>query len=296
VDICVIINPQAGSVGDEATLRALLGERLPAATLHTTTEAGGATELARRAIEEGCRCVVAAGGDGTINQVIAAMAPAFDRASLALLPLGTGNDLARSIGVPLDLDGALDVLCAGSTRKLDIMRVSAAETHYCINVSAGGFSGAVDEQLSDEMKRSWGPLAYLRAALAALPDLTDYWTTVVCDDEPPLRISLYSLVVANGRFVAGGIPIAPQAVLDDGLLDLLIVPAASLSQLALLVPQILRGQHITSEQLIVRRVRKLAVESHPPMWCNVDGELIGNEPVSFEVLPQAINVVVGENF
>ena len=185
------------------------------------------------------------------------------------------------------------MLQAGRTRAVDVVRVTSDATRYFINVSAGGFSGLVDEKLTSEMKQAWGPLAYLRSAVEALPDLTDYHTFITFDDETQHEIKTYNIVVANARYVAGGIPIAPEAEIDDGLVDVLIVPLASVPQLALLVPKILLGQHMQDERIVVHRARKVRVDSRPKMWFNADGELVGNEPSTFEVLPKALTVVVG---
>jgi len=292
MDACVILNPEAGSAGDVATLKKRL-TKLGDVTFRTTERTGDAQQLAQEAVAAGCELIIAAGGDGTINEAVNGIGPYVAHVRFGIIPVGTGNDFARSINVPVDLDGALDILTSGQTQRLDIVRVTSDETRYFINVSAGGFSGLVDEKLTAEMKRSWGPLAYLRSAAMALPDLSDYHTWITFDEEEQIEIDTYNIVVANARYVAGGIPIAPEARMDDGLVDVLIVPAASLPQLALLVPQVLLGQHLSSELLTFRRARKLRVDSQPRMWFNVDGELVGNEPSTFEVLPGALQVIVG---
>ncbi len=289
---CCILNPHAGTAGDAEAVRNGL-RHLGDVTFYLTQHAGEAQRLAREAVASGCDLVVAAGGDGTINEVVNGLAGDFGQARLGIIPLGTGNDFVRSINVPTDLDAALEVLSAGQTQAIDVVRVTSDEQRYFINVSAGGFSGLVDEKLTAEMKRAWGPLAYLRSAAMALPDLTDYHTYLTFDEEEQHEVDTYNIVVANARFVAGGIPIAPQADLRDGLVDVMIVPAASLSQIALLVPKILLGQHLDDERILFRRARKLRIDSQPKMWFNADGELVGNEPSTFEVIPGAVNVVVG---
>jgi diacylglycerol kinase (ATP) len=246
-------------------------------------------------VDDGCDLVIAAGGDGTINEVVNGLAADFSRARLGVIPLGTGNDFVRSIRVPCELDGALEVLLAAQTEALDVVRVTSDEQRYFIIVSAGGFSGLVDEKLTAEVKRSWGPLAYLRSAALALPDLTDYHTCISFDDDEYIEIKIYNMVIAHARFVAGGIPIAPQAQMSDGLVDVMIIPAASMTQLALIVPQILLGQHLNNDLLMFRRARKVCIDSQPRMWFNADGELVGNEPSTFEVLPQALQVIVGRD-
>lgn len=289
---CVILNPHAGSVGDVQHVEAAI-QRLDGAKLLTTERPGDGLKMAREAVAQGCEFVVAAGGDGTINEVVNGLADHFDRAVLGVLPVGTGNDFARSINVPTEIDAAVDLLLQRRTLPLDVVRVTSDEVRHFINVSAGGFSGLVDEKLTEDLKRSWGPLAYLRSAAEALPDLTDYHTLITFDDDEQHEVKTYNIVIANARYVAGGIPIAPTARLDDGLVDVLIVPVASMPQLALLVPQVLLGQHLSSELISFRRARKVRVEARPGMWFNADGELVGNQPATFEVLPKALHVVVG---
>lgn len=289
---CVILNPHAGSVEDVRHVEAAI-QRLDGAKLLITERPGDGLHMAREAVEQGCEFVVAAGGDGTINEVVNGLAGRFDRAVLGVLPVGTGNDFARSINVPTEIDAAVELLLQRQTRSLDVVRVSSDEVRHFINVSAGGFSGLVDEKLTEDLKRSWGPLAYLRSAAEALPDLTDYHTIITFDDAEQHEVKTYNIVIANARYVAGGIPIAPEAQLDDGLVDVLIVPVASMPQLALLVPKVLLGHHLSSELISFRRARKVRVESRPGMWFNADGELVGNQPATFEVLPKVLQVVVG---
>ncbi|HEX6287690.1 MAG TPA: diacylglycerol kinase family protein [Herpetosiphonaceae bacterium] len=289
---CVILNPNAGSAQDVTALEAAI-ERLDGAVLRATEQPGDGQQIVREALAEGCGLIVAAGGDGTINEVVNGLAGHFEGVQLGVIPVGTGNDFARSIDVPTEIEAAVELLRRRQTRLVDVVRVSSDSTRYFINVSAGGFSGLVDEKLTDAMKRSWGPLAYLRSAAMALPDLTNYHTLITFDDEERHEIQTYNIVIANARYVAGGIPIAPRAKLDDGLVDVLVVPTASMPQLALLVPQILLGQHLDNELIVFRRARKVRVEARPGMWFNADGELVGNEPATFEVIPRALQVVVG---
>jgi diacylglycerol kinase (ATP) len=293
VKTCVIMNPHSGTADAVVLRQAIEQLRLGDIVLRTTRQAGDATQFARAALADGCGLVVAAGGDGTINEVINGLAVDFSRARLGVIPLGTGNDFARAIHVPTDVNAAVDVLAGGVVRAVDLIRMTSDQVRYFINMSAGGFSGVVDEQLTEELKRTWGPLALLGKAAAALPNLAAYRTSVVFDDDTSLAIQAFNVIVANAPFAAGGIPIAPAAVIDDGLADVLIVHAASLAQLARLVPRILLGKHLDSSLVTFRRARKLYVESHPGMWFSLDGELVGNESARFEVLPRALKVIVG---
>lgn len=289
---CIIVNPNAGSVDEVAHVREILESR-PGTVVRITDEAGDAQEIAAEAVRSGARVVVAAGGDGTLNEVVNGLAEDFGRARLGLLPLGTGNDFARSINVPPDLDAALAILERGEVRTLDVARATiGGASRYFINMAAGGFSGVVSEK-AHEVKDRWGPLSYLRAALGTLPELQGFKTRLTVNGAERLELDTYNIVVSNGRFVAAGIPVAPQSKLDDGLLDVMIAPATTLPQLAILVPQVLLGRHTESGLLLFRKATRLEIESDPPMSFNVDGELIGDAPASFEVLPRALEVVVG---
>src|ERR1051326_1418501 len=185
--ICVILNPSAGSAGDLDDLVARLG-RLRDAEIKLTKKPGAAARFARTAIQKGREIIVAAGGDGTLNEVINGIGENLGDACVGLIPLGTGNDFARTIGVPTNLDAAIDLLRGGRTRAVDLVRVTSDEVRYFVNVSAGGFSGLVDEKMTPEMKKTWGPLAYLRSAAAALPELRAYRTTVSIDDSESLTL------------------------------------------------------------------------------------------------------------
>jgi diacylglycerol kinase (ATP) len=289
-ETCIILNPSAGSIRDLDALTARLAQ-LPDAEIRLTNKPGSAARFAKTAIGKGRTTIVAAGGDGTLNEVINGIGENFGDIRVGLLPLGTGNDFGRSISMPVDLEAAMEVIRAGETRAIDLVRVTSDEVRYFVNVSAGGFSGLVDEKLTPEMKKTWGPLAYLRSAAAALPELRAYRTTLALDNEESIMMELYNVVVANGRYVAGGRLIAPEASIDDGLLDVILIPQRPATEMALIVAQIALGTHLSSEAVVYRRARKLTVNSKPGMWFNVDGELVGNEPATFEIVPRALRFI-----
>ncbi len=292
VRTCIIVNPNAGSVEDLAELKTVLG-REPGTSVHFSEEKGDAERLAREALRGGAERVVAAGGDGTLNEVVNGLAEDFGRVRLGLLPLGTGNDFARSLGLPGDLESALAALAANRFRRMDVAHARIGEEgRYFVNMSAGGFSGEVSERAS-EAKDTWGPLAYMRGAIGALPELKGFAATIALNSSETLNLETYNIVISNGRFVAAGIPVAPKAVLDDGLLEVMIAPATTIPQLAVLVPQVLLGLHLESELLLFRKATRVEIECDPPMGFNVDGELMGEGPAVFEILPRALEVVIG---
>ena len=288
---CAILNPTAGSAKDADEIRKQL-DTLGCEAVYTTADTGDAAHFARRAIQNGCDYIIAAGGDGTLNEVINGVAENARQVRVGLLPLGTGNDFARSLKLPSGLEENIEILRAGNTRDIDLVKVQSDQVRYFVNVSAGGFSGLVDEKLTPDMKRTWGPLAYVRSAAAALPELHAYRTDVELADGEKLDLDLYNIIVANGRFVAGGLPVAPEAESNDGLLDVILIPKGSAAEMVLLAAQIVLGNHLRSESILFRRTSRLTVTSRPGMWFNADGELVGNEPATFEVMPRALQFVI----
>jgi diacylglycerol kinase (ATP) len=292
---CLIVNPIAGSIKDLDVLLKKLRSLRPG-ELHLTHKPGDAETFARKAIRAGCNYVIAAGGDGTLNEVVNGIAsPRRAREiCVGVVPLGTGNDFARSLGLPATLEENIDILRSKQTARIDLVRVRSDRTRYFVNVSTGGFSGLVNEKLTPGIKRAWGPLAYVRSAAAALPDLHAYRTTIALDGAERLSIDLYNVIIANGRFVAAGLLIAPNADPSDGLLDLVLIPKRPKREMALLVTEIVLGKHLSNNALIFRRAKKISVRSRPGMWFNVDGEAVGNEPAVFQVVPRALNFVVSK--
>ena len=289
----IICNPVAGDGRNREALAHKLGEALRA-QVRLTKKKGEATRLARNAMIKGFDYIIAAGGDGTLNEVINGIAANATKVQMGLLPLGTGNDFARTLGLPLSAADNIDILLARQTTAIDLVRMRSDRIRYFVNVSAGGFSGLVDEKLTPTIKRTWGPLAYVRSAAAALPELHGYRTKIVIDDTERMSIDLCNVIVGNGRFVAGGLPVAPNANPSDGLLDVILISKRSAAEMVFLATQIPLGKHLCSEAVIFRRARKISIRSKPGMCFNTDGELVGNEPAVFQVIPRALRFVVGK--
>ena len=287
----VIFNPHAGSVTDrKALLRQL--ERLKPAAVRITRKRADAEKFTRQAIRNRADYIIVAGGDGTLNEVVNGVGGRRTKILVGLVPLGTGNDFARSLGLPSAVEENIDILLSKKTKLIDLVRVRSRRTRYFINVSAGGFSGTVEEKLTPQIKRTWGPLAYVRSAAAALPKLHAYRTQIVFDSKDRLSLDLYTVIIGNGRFVAGGLPIAPDADLSDGLLDVILIPNHAAPRIALLAGQMLLGKHLADDGIVFRRARKVAVRARPAMSFNVDGEPVGSAPAVFQILPRALKFVV----
>lgn len=236
-----------------------------------------------------CDLLVAAGGDGTVNAAAQALYKAGGDAVLGLLPLGTGNDLARTLEIPTDLEGAARVLVHGSIQPLDVVLLD--QERIMINQANGGFSGTLAQTMDEKTKGRWGPLAYLRASVDMFTEMPEYEVSLDLDGER-LSTRVLNLSVANGRYSAGGVPVAPDADPSDGLFDIVLFQAAMKLAILPLAPRILRGTHLDAEEVIFRRGRVLRLRAEPTMPFSIDGELCDEHPSRFELLPGRLRVMV----
>ncbi|MFP4600139.1 MAG: diacylglycerol/lipid kinase family protein [Persicimonas sp.] len=293
----VIINPEAGSAAKNQHLLARVRSLLEVEA-RVTSAPGDATRLARQACVQGAQRVVAAGGDGTVNEVLNGIAGHLSAVTLGVLPLGTGNDVARALGMPDDPDLALSYLLeSNDVRQIDLMRVSnPSGSRLALNHVNAGYSNLVNEQITAEMKQRWGPFAYLKAAASRLGERREYHTRIIWEDGAVEVIDAVNVFVANGPTVAGGLRIAPQASLEDGMLHTFVFKSGSLVELAGMAARALVGDLTHSEHVISRPTGRLHVESTPPMIFNVDGEAFCEQIVEVRVIPGALRAIVGPKY
>lgn len=274
----------------------------PGTELRETAGPGDASDLARRAREEGVSEIVSAGGDGTLNEVVNGLAPLGEAGggggepapvpAVGLIPLGTGNDAARSLGVPLEPGEARAALEECSPRSVDVGRVTGGRESYFVNSVIGGVGGLVERRMSGRLKRWLGAYSYRVAAVSALRHLPRHRVTVEWKDGgQSLRAAAYSVIVANGRSAGGGIPVAPGARVDDGLLDLVVVECGPARRIPGLVWTVLHGGHLEREDVRWVRGESFAVRARPPVWVSLDGEVFGDEALTVEVVPDALRVL-----
>lgn len=256
------------------------------------------SELIASEVRAGCDTLIAAGGDGTVNAVVNALMSlnAADRPKLGILPLGTANDFAGTLAIPDDLASAWQ-LCEGDGHTpVDVVRMTSGEfERYYANVAAGGNSVRVSEELTDEIKANWGAFCYIRGAVGVLGDMQTFHITVDCDGEV-IELDSWAVLVANGKTNAGRIMVAPLASPNDGLLDVILIRDGNILDMIEIVSKTLLSNFLECEQVIFRHVKRLKLHSTPAMRFTIDGEVIDEEPVCFEVVPQAIRMFVGPEF
>ncbi|TWT33498.1 Diacylglycerol kinase [Posidoniimonas corsicana] len=290
--VYVLRNAAAGPANPEdflpQQLQQMFGEELVVVETHTPEEG-------EQAVREACaeaRIIVVAGGDGTINSVINTMMRCDRRPPLGLVPLGTGNNLCRALGVPLDPLSAYAALGSDQRVTIDLARASfAGSERYYACVASGGNSDRVIECLKHEEKAAWGPWCYLRSALPVMADLQAYHVSLEHDDGV-LETPLWNIIVANGAFAAGGLRVAPRASMTDGLLDVVAVRDGTPLDLAALSAEFFLGDYLEDQRVTHLRTRRLRVEAQPELRFLADGEMLVGQPFEFEAVPAAIEVVV----
>lgn len=295
-DTLVIWNSNAGSVARAGELRQLL-ERKPSVELYEPTSASDARQKVELATQSGCKLVISAGGDGTVNSVINGLSGAPRDVVLGVLPVGTANDWCASLAIPNDLAAAWRLLEQRKVHAIDVVELQTQlQSTRFANIATGGNSHRVTEQITAEMKQTWGALCYIRGAFNILNDLAAYRVGISFDQRPPEFFDAWNLIIANGRTSAGRVEVAPRARLNDGLLDVVIIQAGTMIDLANLSARYLFSDYIESEQVIYRQAREVTLSSEPPLVFSLDGDLINEQPVSFRCLPGQLNVIVGAEF
>ncbi|MFO0852682.1 MAG: YegS/Rv2252/BmrU family lipid kinase, partial [Gemmataceae bacterium] len=292
---CVLFNPRAGSAGQLDLLRELLLGR-PGVTVLEPGSGDELVEMAAEAARGGYDLVAVAGGDGSVHAVVNGLMRVRSKTPLAVLPLGTGNDLCRTLAVPLDLTGAVAALDRRKVRRIDVIKVDGATNPFAVNAVTGGFSGQVARDVTKDLKATWGPLAYLRGAAGPIIERAGYRVTVRLDGGKPETFDLLNVVVANGRTAAGGVAVAPRADPEDGKLDVLLVRHGDFLDLSVVTARLLAGTYHADETVVHRTAKRVEIESDPPLPVSVDGELTEGRRFVFEAVRRALPVVVGPGY
>jgi len=249
--------------------------------------AGHLTELARAT---DARRVVVFGGDGTLNEVVNGIVG--KDAELATVPLGTGMDFGRTYGIPTDFDKAVGVALHGETRAIDIGRVDyAGGSRYFANVGSVGMSGAVAHRANGMSKALGGRLTFFYALTREFVAWKNTEVTVSFDGGER-HGRMHDVIVANGRWHAGGMKLAPDAAQDDGLFDAILIGDVSKLDFLTTSPKLYGGGYLSHPKIELVRSARVAVDGAKPLPIEVDGEQIGTTPATFQVLPGALRVRV----
>jgi diacylglycerol kinase (ATP) len=309
----LICNPSSGGGGtyDPERLREELSEML--CEKHFSgglelewIETEGPKDAKEAASELRDGLLIVVGGDGTINDVINGLGVAgFPQGvTLALLPAGTGNDLAKTLAIPEDPAEAQNVILQSRVRFLDVARVTSEGVgeRFFVNVATGGLGAQISYANDEELKATWGKLSYLRASLEVAQNFEVREVALYLDgEEQQQRVRAVNIAIGNCRYTGGGWPAAPKANPEDGLLDVVVIEDVGLKEFLALAPTALatalaRYDYLYKEGVFFKRAREVRVETQPGLEFTVDGEVIGDEPADFVVIPRALKVIVGPGY
>jgi diacylglycerol kinase (ATP) len=298
----LILNPASGADRApallpriNAALRTIVGDL----DVTVTLDADDAARTAVRAVEEGCDALYVAGGDGTLNAVLRGLdgRPSLDALPIGIIPLGTGNDFAKALGLGEDPDEALEHLVEQRIIAVDVGMLNGRPF---VNTSAGGFVADVSEAVTEGLKDVTGKLAYViggaRALLGSEPFATRL--TIVDGDVAAVRawegdLELQMFAICNARMIGGGYPIAPMALIDDGLLDVFLVRRMPLLEFVGVLQAIAGGVHQHDERVLHFRAGAFDLHFDREVRVNTDGELFAAATCEYRVRPRAARFFCG---
>lgn len=261
-----------------------------------------AMELTRNQLRQGAEIIVSVGGDGTLNEVVNGFfekgQAINERAALAVLSFGTGADFIRSSGWPRNYIEALDRLTQAKRRRIDLGkgefldREGRQTVRYFINIAEFGCGGAVVDRVNRLSKRWGGKISFMWGIAATLLSYDNQKIGFSLDGGTWRTEILHNTVVANGRYFGSGLKPAPNAELDDGLLDAVIFKNFSRLELFKSFPKLKKGEHLSHPKVESGSIRKISATSEETVLLDMDGEMVGQLPVTIEIVPHVLDVCV----
>lgn len=295
--VCFIVNPTAGHGRALKTWKRIepLAAQLGEYGVKFTERPRHGEELARQAAAEGYDRVICLGGDGTLNEVGNGLMGTG--AALGVVPTGTGNDWVRTVGIERDPEEACRIAFQGRLVKMDV-GLAHGYRHF-FNVAGIGFDAEVSRRVND-----YGPV--LKMVGGTLPSLLGIVGTLFRFIGAPVRVELDDQVlnpnrmllmaVGIARYYGGGMKILPEAIINDGFFEVAWADNLGRLELIKLVGKIYEGAHVGHPKVMIRRARKVSASSERQVAFHLDGDVVGNLPVTFEILPLALDVIVPESY
>ena len=282
--VLLLVNPNARRAGDgvDAAVEAL---ETSGADVRLETFSGPDEVEAdiRRFVGES-DCIAVAGGDGTLSRAGGVLARLG--LPLGILPAGTANDLARTLGIPDDLSAAAKIILAGRRRRIDLGTVNG---HPFFNVASIGLSAELSHALSGELKQRWGRLGYALAGARVLSQARRFAARIT-NEEGTVVVRTLQIAVGNGRHYGGGTVVEATATIDDGALDLYSLELSDVWKLALMLRTFRSGAHGMWNDVRTAKSAEFSITTGKPRPVNVDGDLITETPAHFRVHPKAVTV------
>lgn len=294
--ITFIVNPVSGNGQGKIVWKRIeqaLNDQSIEYTVHFTAGPRHAMELAREAMEQpGLRAVIAVGGDGTVHEV--AQPLVGSGIPLGYIPAGSGNDFGRALGIPTDPIQALERIMAFQTGNMD---AAVIDDGWFVSCAGVGFDGAVAKRANESRLKKWfnrlgiGKVVYFLSAVRMLFTYKPTDMTLVIDGKRHEFFRVWMVAVTNIPYYGGGLKICPDALMDDGWLDLCLVQNIGRLRFFLSLPKVLSGSHVNIRGVLMLKAREISIESSTPNHVHTDGEVYRNTPVSIQVREAALRVL-----
>jgi YegS/Rv2252/BmrU family lipid kinase len=300
-----IVNPNAGNGKghkDWDLIAGFLKQRHLNVNVKFTQAKGHAVMLVTEAVREGYRNILTVGGDGTLNEVVNGVftnrVSASTDISLALIPVGTGNDWGRMFGIPLDYEKAVGIICEGKKMLHDIGIISYfsgtdSRKRYFINIAGLGFESVVVKRTNHQKDKGHsGKAIYFYNLLMSLLSYKNTPAEIIVDGERH-SANVFSINVGNGRYCGGGMRQTPDAIPDDGLLDVTVINGIGKVEIIRSLKMLYDGSILSHPKIDGYKCKTLEVSSDSVLWAEADGESLGHTPAAFSIIPAAINIIYG---
>jgi len=307
----VIINPESAAGATRAAwprIASELATHFGPFTPKFTTHPGEGTELAATAARKGTKLIIACGGDGTISEVANGILSAGSDAELGIFPSGTGGDFRKTIGIPARGGDAARILREGQTRSIDVGRITFTkddgehESRYFLGVASFGMSADVVARVKEggpdwlpAKGPKWltGRVSFAAAMLQTALKMEPTRVVVQLDDDPARHLTVANLCIANARYFGGGMKIAPNAKLADGKFDVISIGDLSSARILANAPRLYFGAHLSMAEVghaLAMKIVARAVDKNQRIEIEVDGEIPGQLPATFQILPKGLRV------
>jgi len=262
----------------------------------TTSHQGEAVELAQKAADNGAELIVSVGGDGTVNEIVNGIMKSKNDPPLGIIPLGWANDFIKSTDIPSDIIEACKILIKGKTKKIDIGVIN--NQIYFANICGVGFDAEV-AQLANHMKskhpnlRILSAFVYVFATVKKLLSPFSYHNVKIKFDGQEIHSKILFIAISNGKIYGGRFKITPEAILDDGLLEVCVVEEMGRFKYLSIIPKVFKGTHASIKGINFYRAKEVVIQSSEPVLAQVSGEVIeGQKEFTITLLPKSLKLIV----
>ena len=261
-----------------------------------TSHHGEAIELAQKAADKGIDLIVSIGGDGTVNEIVNGIMKSKNNPSLGIIPLGWANDFIKSTNIPSDIIEACKIIIKGRTKKIDVGLIN--DQTYFANICGIGFDAEV-ALLANQMKskhpnlRILSAFIYVFATIKKLLSPFSYHDVKIKFDGQEIHSKILFIAISNGKFYGGRFKITPEAILDDGLLEVCVVEEMGRFKYLMSIPKVFKGAHESIKGIKFYRAKEIVIQSSEPILAQVSGEVIeGQKEFTITLLPKSLKLIV----